>query len=79
MSCKVREMISNSYDSSDMARSQEELQAIAGKIRKGCRVAEIDMSDDHGCIIYKNENLGLTYWVHDECGTITSIRERREY
>lgn len=66
------------------ARTQEELQSIAGQIRKHCKVQSISMvagqhNDANICTIYVNENLGLRYWVKDEFGHISEIDEERSY
>jgi len=64
------------------ARTQEQLQEIAGKIRANCKIEERDGHEGdvfgtYVCTIYINENLGLRYWVKDEFGHITEIDEAR--
>lgn len=60
------------------ARNQEQLQEIASKIRIGCKVNEIKDCGYYVCTIYKNESLGLKYWVKDTFGHISEIDEARE-
>ena len=65
---------------SERATTQERLQEIAGLIRESCKVERIDRNnDEHTCTIYRNDNLGLRYWVHDTFGKISEIIEGREY
>ena len=81
-SATMRHFYSNEWCRDDKARTQEELQAIAQKIRRGCKVEERDNFNGgefgtYTCTIYINENLGLRYWVKDEFGWITEIDEAR--
>lgn len=61
------------------ARSQEELQRIAKSIRDNCEVVEIIDMGDYFCTVFRNNNLGLRYWIHDSFGHISTIDEERSY
>lgn len=63
----------------DKARTQDELQEMAKKIRIGCNKTKISYMDGYVCTEYSNDNLGLSYWVHDEFGHISQIIEGRKY
>lgn len=76
---KMNHWYSNEFCHDSHGRTQEELQNIAGMIRKGCKVSEITDFGDYVCTIYVNENLGLRYWVKDSFGTISEIDEARSY
>ena len=76
---KLRHFYSDTFCTDDRARNQEQLQEIADKIRKGCKVKEIHNSERYTCTIYENEAVGVKYWVKDEFGFITEIDEVRSY
>lgn len=76
---KVRHFYSDEFCRDENARTQEELQEIAKRIRNGCKVKEICEYERYCCTKYENENLGLRYWVKDEFGHITEIDEARSY
>lgn len=85
MSAKMRHWYSNEWYSeernniSTKSATQEELQKIAEKIRKGCKVEEITDNGFEICTIYTNEAVGVKYWVHDSFGWISTIDEARFY
>lgn len=64
---------------SERARTQEQLQEMAGMIRRNCKTERIDDMGDYFCTIYTNEALGLRYWIHDSFGHISEIIEGRSY
>lgn len=81
-SASLRHFYSDEWCTDKNARTQEQLQAIAKKIREGCKVEERSIFDggtfgDHCCTIYVNESLGLRYWVKDDFGKISEIDEAR--
>lgn len=79
---KLRHFYSDTFCTDDRARNQEQLQEIADKIRKNCKVKEIQYScviERYTCTIYENEAVGVKYWVKDEFGFITEIDEARSY
>ena len=70
---------SDEWCKDEHARTQEQLQEIAGKIRKNCKVKKI-IDNGHSIVTeYINENLGIEYWVHDSFGHISEIIEGRRY
>ena len=75
---KMNYWYSDEWCKDEHARSQEELQNIANKIRRGCKVKEIANYESYVCTIYENKNLGLRYWIKDEFGHISEIDEARE-
>ena len=79
MTTRMNHYYSNEWCYSEYARTQEQLQEIAGKIRKSCKVTEIVDNGFDICTIYENENLGLKFWVKDNFGHIDEIDEAREY
>lgn len=79
MSVTMRHFYSDEWCRDDNARSQEALQEIARKIRQSCKVEKVIKSNDGACTIYRNENLGLKYWIKDEFGHISEIDEAREH
>lgn len=79
MTTRMNHYYSNEWCHDEHARTQEQLQEIAGKIRKSCKVTEIVDNGFDICTIYENENLGLKFWVKDNFGWISEIDEGREY
>ena len=77
MATTLRQWYSNEWCKDEHATTQEELQNIAAKIRKNCKVAEIHADGFNSCTIYTNEALGLKYWVKDDFGHIEEIDEAR--
>lgn len=78
-SCHMRHFYSDEWCRDEKARNQEQLQEIVRKIRESCDVYTIDYFEDYTCTIYRNENLGLRYWVKDEFGHISEIDEERKH
>lgn len=77
---KMNHWYSNEFCTDSHARTQEQLQEIAKRIRANCKVVEIaKCSDDGVCTKYENESLGIRYWVKDEFGHISEIDEARSY
>lgn len=70
---------SNEWCRDEHGRTQEQLQEIAGKIRRNCKVENIVDNGHSICTIYVNDNLGIRYWVKDSFGTISEIDEARQY
>lgn len=80
MNCyKMNHWYSNEWCHDEHGRTQEQLQEIAGKIRRGCEAKEITDYGTYVCTIYENENLGLRYWVKDFFGIVSEIDEARQY
>lgn len=84
MTAKVTEWFSDEWCRNHHARTQEQLQQIAGNIRKNCKCTKV--MDQPGCHIdgaicteYENENLGVQYIVKDTFGHIEEITEIRRY
>lgn len=75
---KVKHYQSNEWCKNENARNQEELQKMAKMIRENCKVEGIDDMGSYFCSRYKNENLGIRYWILDEFGHISEITEGRE-
>lgn len=78
-SSHMRHFYSDEWCRDEKARTQEQLQEIVRKIRESCDVYTIDYFEDYTCTIYRNENLGLRYWVKDEFGHISEIDEERKH
>lgn len=78
-SSHMRHFYSDEWCRDEKARTQEQLQEIASKIREGCDVTEICYVDGYVCTIYENKSLGLRYWVKDEFGHISEIDEERKH
>lgn len=82
-SSHMRHFYSDEWCKDEKARTQEQLQEIARRIRESCDVSEITYFGEgssfgsYTCTIYKNENLGLRYWVKDDFGHISEIDEER--
>ena len=76
---KMDHFYSNEWCKDQYARSQEELQEIAKKIRENCEVETIEKTSYGCCTVYRNRNLGLKYWIKDDFGHISEIDEAREY
>lgn len=76
---KMQNYYSDEWCNDEKARTQDELQEIAGKIRHNCDVSEIHTMDGYTCTIYINKNLGLRFWIKDTFGHISEINEERRY
>lgn len=76
---KLNHWYSDEWCNDEHARTQDELQEIAWKIRNGCKTKEIYDFGDYVCTIYENDNLGLKYWIKDTFGHISEIDEARKY
>ena len=81
MSLQLRHFYSNEWCKDQNATDQETLQKIAAQIRANCKVDEICEPDSLGsiCTVYRNEALGLKYWVKDTFGHISEIDEARYF
>lgn len=76
---KINHYYSNEWCKDEHARTQEELQEIAKQIRSNCKCESIENMDGYVCTIYKNDNLGLKFWIKDTFGKISEIDEGRAY
>lgn len=79
MSYRMDHWYSDEWCRDHHARTQEQLQEIAGKIRKSCKVTEIVDNGFNICTVYENKNLGVKYWIKDSFGHISEIDEARAY
>ena len=77
----MRHWYSNEWCKDDKARTQEQLQEIAIKIRRSCKLKECKPVSENfdTCTIYENEALGLRYWIKDNFGHIEEIDEARNF
>lgn len=78
-SAKMEHFYSDEWCKDDHARTQDELQSIAKQIRENCETAEITFNGNSTCTVYRNEALGLKYWIKDNFGHISEIDEARYY
>ncbi len=78
MGKKLRHWYSDEWCKDGNATTQEQLQNIAAKIKKGCKITEVHTEGFNACTIYENEALGLKYWVKDDFGHIEEIDEARD-
>lgn len=76
---RLNHYYSDEWCKDEHARTQEQLQEIARKIRIGCKVTKIVDCGGYVCTIYENENLGIRYWIKDTFGHISEIDEARQY
>lgn len=79
---KMKHYYSDEWCKTSEARTQEQLQENAKRIRQSCKVSEVHdqqkmYGDGNTCTIYVNEALGIKYWIHDTFGNISEITEAR--